>query len=85
MVNIMELLDACSPLFLRYGGHRQAAGFTIETDRLPELREALKKAFCQTYDILNLPKRSLTVECILDIRTECTLENVAVIDRFRPF
>ena len=27
--------------FLTHGGHRQAAGFTIATERLPELREQL--------------------------------------------
>jgi single-stranded-DNA-specific exonuclease len=34
-------LRACGDLFERYGGHRQAGGFTILNQRLPELNERL--------------------------------------------
>jgi single-stranded-DNA-specific exonuclease len=34
-------LDACSPLFLRFGGHKQAAGLTMEAGRVRELRLAI--------------------------------------------
>jgi single-stranded-DNA-specific exonuclease len=34
-------LRACGDLFQRYGGHRQAGGFTILNQRLPELNERL--------------------------------------------
>lgn len=34
-------LRSCAALFQRYGGHRQAAGFTIENGRLEELHERL--------------------------------------------
>jgi single-stranded-DNA-specific exonuclease len=40
---ITEALDACSELLERFGGHAAAAGFTIRTDRLPELRRRLEK------------------------------------------
>ncbi|MEE9286264.1 MAG: single-stranded-DNA-specific exonuclease RecJ [Dehalococcoidia bacterium] len=39
--NIIEALRQCDDLFQRYGGHAQAAGFTIATGRLPELEERL--------------------------------------------
>ncbi|MBI3744218.1 MAG: single-stranded-DNA-specific exonuclease RecJ [Chloroflexi bacterium] len=50
--NIIEALRECDgkgpvrgepvePLFVRYGGHAQAAGFTIATERLPELERRL--------------------------------------------
>lgn len=39
--NIIEALTACEDLFVRYGGHSAAAGFTIATERLPELEARL--------------------------------------------
>ena len=32
--NMIEALDQCADLFLRYGGHPQAAGFTMKRERL---------------------------------------------------
>jgi single-stranded-DNA-specific exonuclease len=38
---MLRALEGCADLLLRFGGHRQAAGLTIETARLPELRARL--------------------------------------------
>jgi single-stranded-DNA-specific exonuclease len=40
-VNIHEMLTACSDLFLRFGGHEQAAGLTITASNVPELKRRL--------------------------------------------
>ncbi|MEX2245331.1 MAG: single-stranded-DNA-specific exonuclease RecJ [Dehalococcoidia bacterium] len=39
--HITDALRTCAPLFVRFGGHRQAAGFTAENARLGEIRECL--------------------------------------------
>jgi single-stranded-DNA-specific exonuclease len=39
--DITALLRRHADLFERFGGHRAAAGFTVATERLPELRERL--------------------------------------------
>lgn len=39
--DIVSGLRACADLFERFGGHRQAGGFTILNDRLPELEQRL--------------------------------------------
>ncbi|HKW03286.1 MAG TPA: single-stranded-DNA-specific exonuclease RecJ [Vicinamibacterales bacterium] len=39
--NLLGALEACADVFLRFGGHRQAAGVTIEAERLGELRKRL--------------------------------------------
>ncbi len=83
--NIIELLESCREYFIRFGGHRQAAGFTIETARLEELKTALFEKFAAIHDVENLPKKTIDVECILDAQTDLTLENITIIDRFRPF
>jgi len=39
--NLVEAFTACEPMFLRYGGHSQAAGFTLLRDKIPELTDKL--------------------------------------------
>ncbi len=39
--DLLEALDAHSGLFVRFGGHKQAAGLTIEAARIGELRRRL--------------------------------------------
>ena len=39
--NLIGAFTACSDLFVRFGGHSQAAGFTLLRERVPELREEL--------------------------------------------
>jgi single-stranded-DNA-specific exonuclease len=41
-LDISAALDEVSDLLVRHGGHSRAAGFTVETARLPELTEALQ-------------------------------------------
>jgi single-stranded-DNA-specific exonuclease len=82
--NLIGLLDECKHFFVRYGGHRQAAGFTIETERIPEFREAMYRAIAQVHDTSNLPKKILNVECILPV-SQITVDTLNEIDRFRPY
>lgn len=42
-VNIWKMLSLCSDLFLRFGGHEQAAGLTIPAANIPELRQRLNR------------------------------------------
>ena len=39
--NMIAALRRCDDLFTRYGGHAQAAGFTLPTEKLPVLEERL--------------------------------------------
>lgn len=41
--NIVEAIKSCSDLLVDVGGHPMAAGFTIETKKLPELQTRLEK------------------------------------------
>jgi single-stranded-DNA-specific exonuclease len=40
---LLEALDSCSELFERYGGHSHAAGVTIRSERIEELRSRLNQ------------------------------------------
>ena len=39
--DMLGALERCSDLFVRFGGHRQAAGLTMEAARVPEFRQRI--------------------------------------------
>ena len=41
--DLLGALESCADVFLRFGGHRQAAGVTIEAARIGELRRRLSR------------------------------------------
>ena len=52
--DITALLRRNSDLFLRFGGHRAAAGFTIDAGRLDEVRDRLIADAAERLDVANL-------------------------------
>lgn len=50
-VNIHAMLTTCKDLFLRFGGHEQAAGLTMRSEFLPELRRRLNLAINESCDL----------------------------------
>lgn len=49
-VNIHAMLSTCSDLFMRFGGHEQAAGLTMRAELVPELRRRLNLAIAEKCD-----------------------------------
>lgn len=49
-VNIHAMLSTCKDLFLRFGGHEQAAGLTMQAELVPELRRRLSLAIMESCD-----------------------------------
>jgi single-stranded-DNA-specific exonuclease len=39
--HLLEALESCHDVFVRFGGHAHAVGFSLESARVPELRERL--------------------------------------------
>lgn len=62
--NMIEALTSCSEMFVRYGGHSAAAGFTIATDRLPEL-----ETYLLDYAETHLPDELLMSVLEIDVET----------------
>ncbi len=81
--DIYETLKECSDLMTSFGGHKYAAGLSIETEKIPLLREK----FCQiaserlTEDML-IP--DLTIEAELDFK-DITPEFLKLMDKMAPF
>ncbi|HEY1016335.1 MAG TPA: single-stranded-DNA-specific exonuclease RecJ [Herpetosiphonaceae bacterium] len=81
--NIVEALAACADLFVKYGGHAAAAGFTIANDRLPELEQRLR-AFANAHltDEMLVPQLTIDTEATFD---ELTLAAQSELERLAPF
>ncbi|MBI3732166.1 MAG: single-stranded-DNA-specific exonuclease RecJ, partial [Chloroflexi bacterium] len=48
--NIIAALDQCADLFVKHGGHKAAAGFTLNTSRLSDLQSRLTDLARQQFD-----------------------------------
>ena len=67
--NLARAFDACADLFVRHGGHAQAAGFTIHPQNVGELEERLSTL---AQDVFGRQK----VEPALDIDAEVSLSDL---------
>ena len=82
-VDLFQALSRCGDLFLRFGGHRQAAGLTLEKKNLP--------AFCRRFSdaVLNqlggkaqVPQLACDAEMAL---ADVTAENIRWLQKMEPF
>ncbi|MCK9487269.1 MAG: single-stranded-DNA-specific exonuclease RecJ [Dehalococcoidia bacterium] len=64
--DVTELLRRHGDLFVRFGGHRAAAGFTIEESRIPEMKARLVEDAGRLLDVANLAP-TIGVDCELPL------------------
>lgn len=81
--SIIAALAECRDLFVRYGGHPQAAGFTIESAKLPELRRRLR-------EVAGAGLAGLDLQPVLAIEAATPLQDLLgqpkkLLDRLQPF
>jgi single-stranded-DNA-specific exonuclease len=46
--DLLAALERCAPLFIRFGGHKQAAGLTMEASKIREMRAAINDVADET-------------------------------------
>jgi single-stranded-DNA-specific exonuclease len=81
--NMFEALSACDDLFVRYGGHSAAAGFTIATERLPELEaRLLDYATTRLADEMLTPALEIDADVPLGTLSWELLEQIAALEPF---
>lgn len=68
--NIIAALDRVSSLLVRHGGHSRAAGFTVRSEQLPALRDALAEMAAQQLGSLQDLRPSLYID------TELTVDQI---------
>lgn len=79
---VKGLLEYCAALFIDYGGHDAAAGFSLPTEKWPEF-ERMAAEYLSTIDLAE-------VEEIIDIDAELPHEYLApalaqLVERFEPY
>ena len=82
-VNLYSIIEKCGDIFVKFGGHPQAIGFTIRAEKIEELRNRLKEISEK-----EIPPESL--EPIIEVDTELKLSEanedlVSEIEELEPF
>lgn len=82
-LSLIEALQECGDLFVRYGGHRQAAGLTMEQENLPQLRRRLQDAVAR-----RITAQDLLPICEYDLDLPLNQANLSLVNalsRLQPF
>jgi single-stranded-DNA-specific exonuclease len=81
-VSVVELMTATGDSFLDFGGHELAGGFTVHTDKIHFLEEALSLNFKKVKRDKNENNANHDVESTLDI---VNMKNWKEIEKMAPF
>lgn len=81
--NMYENLNRCKELFVKFGGHSQAAGITIEKGNIDELRKRINNIADEILDDTDLIPETI-VDAIIDY-DEISLESVYELKSLEPF
>ena len=81
-VNIHAMLTTCQDLFIRFGGHEQAAGLTMRADLVPELHRRLNLAIREKCDpTCYIPTKEYDLALPLE---QVTLDLIDQLDMLQP-
>lgn len=81
--NIIQSLNRCHHLFTRFGGHSQAAAFTLPTKNLPQLKEHLCQQASSQLDGIDLQPH-LDIDAVINL-SELSRDTFPLIQRLAPF
>ena len=81
--NIYEALKSAEDLLIQFGGHRQAAGFSIAVENIPALRERLT-AYCEEHLSSEDYVPIVDIDALLETE-EITVELVDQIETLEPY
>lgn len=62
--DMVELVSRCEDLLVKYGGHRSAVGFTIETSNIEQFSERIREMVEQDVDLYSVSER-LAIDDVL--------------------
>ena len=81
--DMLDALERCGDLFLRFGGHKQAAGLTMEAARLPEFRARINAHANEVLEPDHLRPR-LRIDAALSLKhiTPSLVEGLAALAPF---
>ena len=83
LVNIKEALEQCSDLLVRYGGHKEAGGFSIEEEKIPDFQVLFEETVGKLVGSHDTePVMHADTEITF---TECDLDMLSFIRKLAPF
>jgi len=80
---VLSLLDKMADLFVSYGGHAYAAGFTFKKERLPEFLAALDK-FAPEIELSNSEAEQINIDAEIP-NDYLKPDLLAIVDNFEPY
>lgn len=80
--SIYKLLEHCSPLLTKYGGHPKAGGFSLAADKISEFTDMAYEYCRRCYP--KMPVCTASADMYADCRM-LTQENVELMSRLEPF
>lgn len=83
-ISIVELLEECREYFVAFGGHRQAAGFTILAERFDEFKETIEKKLQEKHGAIATKPKTLRIETNLELE-EIGPDFFKTLQVFKPF
>jgi single-stranded-DNA-specific exonuclease len=83
-MHLLAALAACGDVLERFGGHRQAAGFVVRAERLPELRRRFAAAVHREQPALGAPRIDIDAELSLAAVTPRLAEALAALEPHGP-
>jgi single-stranded-DNA-specific exonuclease len=81
--DMLDALERCADLFLRFGGHKQAAGLTMDAEKVPEFRARINAHADEVLDPDDLRPR-LRIDAALSLRS-ITQDLVDGLNALAPF
>ncbi|MGN0687011.1 MAG: single-stranded-DNA-specific exonuclease RecJ [Oscillospiraceae bacterium] len=80
--SVYRLLESCSDVLTKFGGHPKAGGFSLPADRIEEFCRRAEEYCLRCYP--KMPVHSVSA----DMQADCgmlTVENVSLLSRLEPF
>lgn len=80
-IDLMSVLNQLKPFFIKFGGHAQAAGFSIAKEQIATFIVAMENLFDQ---FLPMPVPTLLLDTDL-YASDISLETCTTLEKFEPF
>jgi single-stranded-DNA-specific exonuclease len=83
-LSIFDLLNQCSDLFIKFGGHKAAAGLSMKKDHLPEFKQRMNQFIKSIPNSLRTKINSFDIEIEMEEINAHLLKDLEKLEPFGP-
>ncbi len=80
--SVYKVLDYCSSVLTKYGGHLGAGGFSLKTEDIPKFEKLVQEYALNNFEVMPVPE---LVADKLIIPSEITIENIDSLNFLQPY